>query len=60
MSREAGGEDTTAGGVTWYDIYESPQVERSLLGKGVLDVGRPVAAGRPGQGVLRRRPVHHP
>jgi hypothetical protein len=45
MSREAGGEDTTAGGVTWYDIYESPQVERSLLGKGVLDVGRPFAAG---------------
>ena len=41
MSREAGGEDTTgaedttggevaAGGVTWSDIYESPEVDRSL------------------------------
>jgi ATP-binding cassette subfamily B protein len=39
MGKEAGGEATTAGdstagdgtgGVTWYDIYESPQVERSL------------------------------
>jgi ATP-binding cassette, subfamily B, bacterial len=40
MSEEAGGgattgdgttgEDVTAGGVTWADIYESPQVERSL------------------------------
>jgi ATP-binding cassette, subfamily B, bacterial len=36
MSMEAGGEDTTtggdvpAGGVTWSDLYESPQVDRSL------------------------------
>jgi hypothetical protein len=34
MSKEAGGEDTTTGdvpgGVTWADIYESPQVDRKL------------------------------
>jgi ATP-binding cassette, subfamily B, bacterial len=35
MSREAGSEDTTGGevatgGVTWNDIYESPEVDRSL------------------------------
>ena len=35
MSKEAGGEDTTggdvpAGGLTWSDLYESPQVDRKL------------------------------
>ena len=37
MSKEAGGEDTTttggdvpAGGITWSDLYESPQVDRKL------------------------------